>query len=73
MTHRELIHRIGLREYWKLCSIINEAAGMPPHTHAQSAEEQKQCAECREWHRNFEQIWEEVFGPFLEDNGEKKH
>jgi hypothetical protein len=73
MTHRELMRRIGMREYWRVCRKINEEAGLPPHAHAQSAEEQKQCAECQEWHRNFERIWERVFGPLLEDKEQKIH
>jgi hypothetical protein len=68
MTHEELMRRIGLGEYWKLCRKISEEAGAPPHAHAESGEEMKQCPECQEWQRNFEAIWQRVFRPLLKED-----
>ena len=71
MNNDELMRKIGLPAWWRLASKVNEEAGAPPHAHAESGEEQKQCAECQAWQRNFEAIWEKVFGP-LEKEGEEE-
>jgi hypothetical protein len=69
MNNDKLMRRIGLAAWWRLARQVNQEAGVPPHAHAESGEEQKRCAECQEWQRNFEAIWERVFGP-LETGGE---
>jgi hypothetical protein len=71
MNHDELIRRIGLKKYIELLRKVNDEAGSPPHPHSESGEEQKRCAECQEWQRNFDRIWEKVFRP-LENEGVKE-
>jgi hypothetical protein len=69
MTHEELIARIGLREYWKMCRKINQEAGAPAHAHAGAGDERDRCPECQEWQRDFETIWDRVFEPLLREGG----
>jgi hypothetical protein len=69
MDHHVLSHKLGLKKYIGLIREANAEAGRPPHAHAESGEERKQCAECQAWDRNFEAIWLRVFAPY-EDEGE---
>ena len=66
-----LAHKLGLKQFLGLLRKANADSGQPPQHFHVSGEEQKQCAECQAWQREFEVIFERVFAPY-EDSGEKR-
>jgi len=59
-----LAHKLGLRKFPELLRKANADAGPPPQHFHVSGEEQKQCAKCQAWQREFEAIFERVFAPY---------
>jgi hypothetical protein len=64
-----LAHKLGLRKFLELLrkADADADAGPPPQHFHVSGEEQKQCAECQAWQREFEAIFERVFAPYEDE------